>query len=37
MGKVIKVPLPTTALIAPAATPASKMAAISTVLTVVLH
>jgi hypothetical protein len=33
MGNVIKVPLPTTALIAPAPTPASKMVAISIVLT----
>jgi hypothetical protein len=34
MGNVIKVPLPTTALIAPAATPASRMATVSTALTV---
>jgi hypothetical protein len=34
MGNVINVPLPTMALIAPAAAPASRMAAISTALTV---
>jgi hypothetical protein len=33
MGNVIRVPEPTTALIAPAATPASKMAAVSTMVT----
>jgi hypothetical protein len=33
IGNVINVPLPTTALIAPAATPASRMAVISTALT----